>query len=98
MKRTYLFAVIAALILAGCGSFTERPVDSKGASGDVKSQSETDTEDSGAEESSEVTADSSEVVSESSLMEESSEVTESSSEKSDESKADGMVGLFSGGT
>ena len=97
MKRTYLFAVIAALILAGCGSFTERPADSKGASGDVKSQSATDAEDSAAEESSEVTADSSEVVSESSLVEESSEVTESSSEKSDESKADGMVGLFSGG-
>ena len=97
MKLTYLFVVTAALILAGCGSMTERPADSNSASGDVKNQSATDTEDSAEEEASEVTADSSEVISESSLAEESSEVTESKSDTSEESKADGKVGLFSGG-
>ena len=53
MKLTYLFAVTAALILAGCGSMTERPADSNSASGDVKNQSATDTEDSAEEEASE---------------------------------------------
>ena len=97
MKFTYLFAVTAALILAGCGSFSERPADSDTASADVKSQAATDAEESSAEVSSEDTAESSEVISESSIADADSKANESRGDTSDESKADGKVGLFTGG-
>ncbi|SFC74753.1 hypothetical protein [Ruminococcus albus] len=97
MKFTYLFAVTAALILAGCGSFTERPADSDPASGDLKSQAATDAENSESDVSSEDAAESGEVISESSIADSNSEASESRGDTPDESIADGKVGLFTGG-
>ena len=96
MKRTYLFAAAAALILAGCGSLTERPADSNESSKNVKFS---DTAvSSTAEVSSEETEESpAEAQEESSSADDSSAVTDSIAETSDESKNDGMAGQFTGG-
>ena len=99
MKRINILAVLAALILTGCGNFTERPADSNDSSGNVKDTAAAGSEDSTAEESSDDAAESSEAeqLESSSATADSSEVSESTADTPDESGKDGMAGLFPGG-